>query len=470
MPNKFIQYIILGIALANLAHPAKARAEENEAPADKPISKLYFKGRDSLDASLKNSTDEQSLAIESPHLKLPANILKSELIGMSSTGPASDRQIPNNIARVVCKPRFLEQQGDVLQGELIGLSASEIVLKTWYAGEVTIQRSMVDSLDILNKGNGSYYGPNKLSEWVNSSPKSWTFSNGTLISNEAAHIGQDIGLRDKAYISFMMEWTNSPSLEVHLYANEINTNHPSHSYVISIMSSQVRLQVKGGKANNAHMTSFLKWDNPNTQGKKAHIEIYANKENGDFTVVIDGKRVGMLRSNNPNLAKAKKGLIFASSDSKPMRVSNINVRPWNGMEKSAINELITPPTFEQDEETAPHQIKLRNGDSIRGSVVAVKDGFISLKTQFAEIEVPADRVSSIEFDSQADAPIWQANDLRAWFHEGGFITMRFDRLEDGKIIGYSQSYGELTIDIEAFSHIHFQVDNQSLDPLHSRIR
>jgi hypothetical protein len=69
--------------------------------------------------------------------------------------------------------------GDVLRGELTGVNETEIRLRTWYAGELTFRRVMVDTLEIQDRPEILYTGPNGLEGWVQETAGSWIFENGS---------------------------------------------------------------------------------------------------------------------------------------------------------------------------------------------------------------------------------------------------------------------------------------------------
>ena len=89
---------------------------------------------------------------------------------------------------------------------------------------------------------------------------------------------------------------------------------------------------------------------------------------------------------------------------------------------------------------------------------------VFLGTSFGDVRVPVKRMRSVGLAKETDEVRMEAGDIRAWFHEGGYITIKLKSLDDKTIKGYSQVYGDAEFDINAFSRVEFNIWRRELDP------
>ena len=59
----------------------------------------------------------------------------------------------------------------------------------------------------------------------------------------------------------------------------------------------------------------------------------------------------------------------------------------------------------------------------------------------------------------------EAGDVRAWFHEGGYVTIKMHSFDGKKIKGYSQVYGDAEFDASAFEKIEFNIWNEKINTI-----
>jgi hypothetical protein len=70
---------------------------------------------------------------------------------------------------------------------------------------------------------------------------------------------------------------------------------------------------------------------------------------------------------------------------------------------------------------------------------------------------------SVALSEEIDEVRMEKNDVRCWFHEGGYITVKLKSLDEKTLRGYSQVWGDAEFDINAFSRIEFNIWRPELD-------
>ena len=441
----------------------------------KPMARLHLTNGDSLSGMPESLDEAENLLFHSDSLRQIAKfpITKVLAIHMNSW---KDRPAGEIITRVELQPRFREKTGDVLVGRLHQLTPETVMIDTWYGGIISLKRSMVQSLEVINSSLGNYHGPYRLAEW--STPRgddSWQFRNGKFISQTSSSIGKDVKLREKSQVSFTAEWPSSMRFKLRLYSSDVTSGSPSAYYEININRSYAYLQTRGQVANGGgRLFAGARWRpiKVNTDNKRARFDFFTDRKAGIVNLFINGEQVCTLQSKSPDPKDLGTGIEFIAENKYPVEISNIIVTPWNGTQlpTKKVSEIESPDQKTANKETQPNKIILINGDEVPGSVGAVKDDHITVETEFTPINIPIERIKSISLGDIREEPKKYRGDIRAWLHEGGFITLRLDSFKNGKINGLNQAMGEVSLDLSAFNRIDFSIYDTKAKELRDKLR
>lgn len=418
---------------------------------------LLFSNGDQLSGSPQFNDGEDALTLRSDYLDQPAKIPLSNLLSIEFRDTDSTEH-EETFTRVALHPRNQEASSDVLTGQLKELTESSIILDTWYGDTLTLKRSMVRSLEVISLSEGQYRGPSSLNEWHTSSEgelRSWRFNGNQLICPgiAAESIGKDVGLRKKSQISFDLAAEQRMGFTMKLYANNIKELNPSACYQFRFDSYRVTLTTRSSgrdeRANSQRLTL--------SQTKKNfRFDIYMDRESGIATVYIDGKRECVLQSNNPNPDDLGTGMCFVANPTNPISISNITVYPWNGISPEELDaDQANTPSIQAPE--GPHNIILLNGDKVPCKVGVIQGDRMMVDTEHTPIRIPVSKIRSINLGDKREEPKKYKGDIRAWFKQGGFITLRLSSLSADRINGYSQATGDVGMNLSAFSRIDFNI-------------
>ena len=456
--NTFItRILILTSVVAAYSLPLSAEEE-----IKKPLqAKLLLSNGDRLSGSPK-FINAQQLALDSAYLNEPATFDIPQILSIQMDQGAIT-PTPEIFTRIQLQNRNQETNGDTLIGQLKELNEDNIKLDTEYSETLTLKRSMVQSLNIVSKRQGHYRGPNSIHEWQTSTKplpavnESWRIKNQRLVFEGASaeSIGKNVGLRKKSQISFDLTWDTHMNFQLQLYSSDVKSPTPSACYQFNFDSYAVVMITRTkGKESDPSRQRFAQRPYPGT--KKAHFDVCINQETGIATIYINGKQACIMQSPIAEPDDLGTGLTFVSHRLRPISISNIHVSPWNGIPlgKLALNQADddTPAEAKQ-----PHDIILMNGDSVPCTVGVIQDGRMIVNTKHTPIRIPIEKIKSINWKDKREEPKKYKGDVRAWFHHGGFITLKLTSITEDKLSGYSQALGDVSIDLAAFSKIDFNI-------------
>ena len=372
--------------------------------------------------------------------------------------------------------------GDIIKGELAGLTDDEVRLKTWYAGELTFRRAHVRTVDITRTTKTHYRGPNSLEEWdPEGDADGWSYKEGSLVSSSAGGIAREVDFPEECKISFEAAWQGAFRPRILFYADGADTSEPGGGYEIVFQGNTVH--VKKGGSND--------WLGRSTKAgvlreqEKARIEIRASLKQGKILLYVDGKFIDIWEDPDVEEGNRGKGLHFITQGNSQLRISDIVVSGWDGYvgdlpENNARvirggrggNRVwgrgmprAREAEKEQEEEIETGRMKLFNGDSIKGEILGIEGGEIRLKTPFAEVNFPVHRLKNIALEPTIVTPKKEKGDVRATLADGTRMVFRLDGVEEEKLVGFSQNFGVARFSKDAFSKIEFNIYDKELEKL-----
>jgi len=447
--------------------------------ADELKSTLTFADRTVLTGSPKSADGKQkALNFISPSLDGEATLKTGQLLEMTLNGKPIVKE-SDHYALATINDRFDESPPkDTIRGRLLSLDDKSVVLDTDYAGKLTLDRLMVTSLDIYSKPPSFFNGPDGPDGWVCSSgdvEDHWTFGNRSMTSKEQYGIARKVDLPKRSVIKFTAKWKTTPYFKILFLSNDGDTNHPSAGYYLNIQSSYMSLyrSTETGARDDVLNKGL---DRSLRETQEAEFSIYLDRDrDGTSAFYINEKLIGTWTGTDDTKGMGE-WLHFVPRRTAPLQFSKISVSQWDGvLPFSSDDEKKDDANDEFGEELEGQKIALSNGDVVIGKIKAVKEAFVHVETVFGDVRIPLNRMRSIDLadiktdeegktvDLKEQPKMW-AEDIRAHFHEGGSITIRLDKIEDGKIKGSSQVFGEAEFDLNAFTRLEFNVWSKKLDP------
>lgn len=445
---------------------------------------IRFANNDQLSGELL-ALDTERLNWSSPILREPQEFWISGIAELRLPGREPDLEVDHEATLTL-------RNGDRIRGQLAAVDMETIELDTWYAGRLSFRRVMVESLMIGERPTFFYRGPEALDEWTQPSrPPSWTFQGSALRASSTGVIGREIETEgDNIRFGFDVEWRGNLRVNCVLFADTVERENVGAGYELSIQQRFMNLRRRDtgmtiGSAANVMEIQEL---------ERIRLEISVQRSTGTFLVHIDERLVAFWRDPDVGTGMDGNGLVFNNNVGLPVALSNIEVSTWDGqmddlpdpdlamgnlmgnvriqgnIDGFALQQLrggVEIPDPAQEEESREGRMLLRNGDSLAGEASRIEDGTIHIDTPLGQISLPVARLRSINLPAaDLERPKLMNGDVRCWFPDGTSVVFRLDSTEDGKLTGYSQTFGTASFDFSAFSRIEFNIhDPDRLDPM-----
>ena len=376
--------------------------------------------------------------------------------------------------------------GDVLRGELTGIDKTTIKLHTWYAGELAFRRAMVDSLEIQDRPDLIFSGPDGLDGWTQSEPGSWHFEHGWLRAKGAGSIARNFDLPAKARFAFDLSWRSNPRFNFLSFSDGIAGTHPANAYELIIQGGRyVQLHKRWSKDGKPQSNTLGNFANvPELVNKeRCRIEMLVDRKSGLIRMIVNGRAAHDWTDPDPEAGQHGGGMHFSTQDNVQLRVSRIEVTSWDGelegrppeQDEGFMDEDDTPQP-ETDTPIDPTRIRLRNNDQIAGELIGIENGKVKLKTAFGDVNLPVSRLRTFALHTKDQRenpeiyqmPIRRNGDVRAWFPDGTSVTFRLLDAGNGKLTGDSQTFGKASFEQKAFARIEFNLYEPEYDDLRNR--
>lgn len=407
-----------------------------------------------LKGSFKGFNDKGELLWETPGVS-PVAIQPAALAKLTLSQESAPAKSHTGIARMI--------NGDRLVGDLKGLDDNGLTIDTWYAGALTIDRQTIQTLTpgIIGGGEGLYVGPTaedqKSWKFTHNGSYKWSFKDGGFQSNgSSANVGRMIkDLPKRSKLEFDYQWqSGSPSLYISVLSDNLASYSAGNCYSIRISSSSLYVyrysRINGGLSSSRLTPSSVSHQLNRTR-MRSHVTLCMDTSKKTLAVIVDGKLVGTFRDNSGRPMDALgNGIAFHSRTSIPARISNIRVSKWDGGLPSGGST--SNAALKQD------FVKFNNDDSFSGKLVAINDGTLKFKTEFAELPIPLNTVSHLHFaKEQLKNPAISAKAIRATLVDDIKVTGIIKSWKTGHVTLESPIFGEATFKSSAFKVIEFNL-------------
>ena len=422
---------------------------------------LYFINGDILSGEIQRLEGDQ-FYFKSPMLREETTFNRDMLLDLKLTEEQLEAKPVNHTATITLEDRFGQKsERDQLQGQLVGINDDFLELATDYAGTLKIDRSLIYAIDISTDNYLLYSGPNSLEEWqVLGDPNSWSYSNNSLITGSGnSSLAKEFDTPSRSQLSFTIDRKENIDLALLLYADSSEPERPRNYYELSLNANYLNMRKYLEKGSSRPLNRGT----PNVRaklGERIRCDIYSDTRSGAFHIYIDGKNYANFSDLTPSPELMGKSLHLRSRRDYEMRIQNIKLFKWNGSLPQKLG------TEEESELQKKNQLLLANGDALVGDLGKTHQDNIELTTEYTSYNVPLARVRSIQLAAKDENhPRADKYDLKAYFKSGGWIILDPILLTPSTLVGNHEAIGDITFDLNAFSHIEFNVYDKQLNKL-----
>lgn len=428
---------------------------ENEASAI-IYDVIQFANGDVLHGSLVAIDGTKSVVWKSPEAENDI-IFKTSNITDIQLAPRKQSNLKNSVNSCVVKLT----NGDELPGELKQLDKELLLLDTWYGGTLNIKRKTVQSIMLLKDGGGVVYdGSSGMEGWIAGRGRQvFRFVDGAFVANRPGLIGRDMKLPSRIRISFNAAWEGGLFFMISLFADSAEELY-SNCYLMQFNTGYINLQRlrRNAGSRNLGQAEVLSLANKN----KAKIEIFANRDQGIFALFIDDALVKQWKDNSELQIKGT-CIHFQQQSVNTIRISNFRIEEWDGRLENRLGVATSVSEFDI--------VELVNHDKLSGKLDSIKDGKMKFATSFAEMEIPIERIYTIELASKEYQKFERKKgDVYGSFLQRGGFTFTIKSWSTNEVIGSHQSFGDFKFAASALNKITFNKeqkieDTEILEPM-----
>lgn len=362
-----------------------------------------------------------------------------------------------------CHVAFINNDG--LKGNLVSCDKDAVLLNTGYAGQLRLQRAMLESLVIVPPPQPPIFqGPTEIESWTHGKSVAvpmgdsgqWTFRDGAFFASKASSIAKDLHLPDTAQIEFDLVWKGTLHVAVALYTDSLqpvslaakeNAPHFGGFYSFQVNSSYLDMmpikQTDPLKSLGAIAVPAL------MQRNRAHFDIRCSKKDRKIALLINGVLVKEWIDND-GFAGEGTAMRFVHQGQGSVKLSNIRIRPWDG-------------TLEEPSPTPAHRVtdsvRLDDGTRLTGNVQNIGNGKLAIATGSSTIQVALEKLRQIDFASQnLSAPQTNSQPVKVLLAPGYIVSGQLESWTANAMRLKSPAFGEAKFDPKAVSRLQFTHD------------
>ncbi len=360
----------------------------------------------------------------------------------------------------------------ILTGDLFSLDEKSMVLDTWYAGRLTLDRSRVRMAAPGDAGRTLYAGPSAGEEWAvgnywgaSDGSTKWKTADDTL-AIASAFSGANGGggcisralpeLPPAVRFEFDAEWKpeqkSRMNLNVGLFAKGENNG---------VAGLRLQFGWNGGVLRWAsrRANGGISYKNVSIPGierlvkdsPKLHVTLLADRQARRGAVLFNGETVATVELPGDGAVEGEPCFYFGgypgSATNLPV-VSRIRVSSWNG------RMPLSAGRGGGDEDV----VSLGDGDAVSGRVTALADGKLKVRAAFGDMTIPLAKVLQVDFHGASAAAKASAGDVRVWMQSGGVLTLGGARVDGDVLRGTLSGAGEVTLRLAAVMRLEFNLE------------
>lgn len=434
-------------------------------------STLLFSNGDSISGKWLGYQDAK-IAIRSPYFSQDSTSFSSTSL-LEAQLPAPLIRQPetptaNHIATLTLEDRYgYPNERDKIKGAIIDISKDFVTLSTAFAGIVKVDKTLIYSISAAPVEQVLYDGPHAIDEWeLHTEDTPWSLKNQTFTSSEeSGGISKDLKLTAKSMLSFDVKWTDSPRLTLYLYADSSKQNTPQNYYALKINNSRVSMSRISDHGQFNNLSRIPEDSREGIMTNTAHLALYMDQRKGLFHLFSNDQHVTSFQDSAPLPTKLGTAVHFRNQRDQKFQIKNIRAIQWRGK-----SPIIDPTTSDDTLTGEGDLIHLANGDTMRGILGDVTDGFISVKTPHASFQIPLAGISVLmqrtQRENQARADV---HDVRAHFHDGGWIIIDVTQIDTTHIFGNNEALGDCQFRLDAFKKIDFNIYSRSHNTIRKKL-
>ena len=336
--------------------------------------------------------------------------------------------------------------GDRLSGDVVALDATQLVLRTWYAGTLMIARSRLTALTPVAGPFGVLYdGPSAdLAGWgrdeADQAAPGFAYRKGALVLAGGRRCARNIP-HMPAKARFDLELGNCHDAD---FSFSFFSDDPggmiSDAYSLNFAGGGIDFRRMAGEDSSLGAMDLSEQLAGRT---RTHVTILADRQERYFALLLNGRLVDEFRDGQEFKGKGEH-IVFMNNNAASLRIFRLTISPWNGRLPREGSEDGT--AVEQD------TLTLANGDNIVGTVRSIVQGLAKFETTYGTLDVPLASIASLRFANQ---PGPTNGTVRCYFNDQDAVTMALEKLAGEAVAGTAEGIGPLHLPLGALTRLEF---------------
>ena len=376
----------------------------------------------------------------SPHSETPLSIMSEELRELSfEPAPAGDTKNHRHLVNL--------RNGDSIPGDVSALDDQKLTLHTWYAGDLAISRSLIQSVFFEAAPQRLIYeGPDAITNWQQDD--NWRTNDDSFSSNGRGSLSRDLELPEDFIVSFDLAWKSTPSFRFHFCTESNIGSDNKDGFYLSLTSQGFVLnrmipddgsgkpRIQGLSGPNIRADEF--------KGNRVIVELRVARSQKVTYLYLNGNYAGQYTDPGADSPSGNR-LIFESRNStrRQYAVRSIEVREWDAVtrrlnrEKQLEEESDTLATDEGDLFTGQiHSRKVVDDRAVYQMKIPLSD---------RPVMIPENRCSVLYFtEAEVTDPVASPYELA--LATGGSLSLSGITLGKKEMTAKHPWLGELTLD------------------------
>lgn len=342
--------------------------------------------------------------------------------------------------------------GDRLQGTIREITETRVLLDTWYAGPLAIERPMVQRMvQMVGSGQSFYEGPGGAG-W-NTLLGTARFSETSVSLQPGARVSREIGKTAKRFrLDVKAEWSMYAYFSIGFSADDANLeNGEANGYSLMVQGMNTVMLMRFTKNQGSRRIGHYNYG-MNSDGRPAQMKLdlslFCDLEKNKFWLYRDGLPVAEWSDSQAAPAPGK--FLALGSQNTPVTIRNLRISAWDG-------RLPSRKDASPSEENKTDSLLLRNGDAVSGTLKEARNGQCRMSTTYGALSIPMENIETINAASSTARARRNKNDLRFELIDGSLITADVSSLREGRFTGQSENFTSIQLPLDTVRKLNLNI-------------
>lgn len=382
------------------------------------------------------------IEVSTPHSDAPLKVLNKDLVELNFAD-TDKGELQKNSQVLNLK------NGDSFPGEVVALSDADLTFNTWFAGELKIPRTQIESVFFgVTPQKSLYRGPKGIDSWSQSNNRRWKFTNGVIRSYGDGFIGKKLPIPQNFIFSTTVAWANSPNMIIHLCTDKDTPSGKStgNGYLIYVNTAGIQVRRVMPPKTPGSQYKVLITHSAKLQeiaSKQIQLELRVNRKTRSLQLYLDGQKLE--QGIDPSDPPGGSCLLYESkgSGSGDTQIMDLQIQEWD----TTTQRLRLEPRAADDKDT----LSVGDGDRFSGQILSYSPDQpgkpFTVKTSLTPdpITIPLEDCAVMYFANEQEIPPSKGQyqlDLRT----GGGLTLSGIQLGKEKLTANHPWLGQMDID------------------------